>query len=384
MSEQQMVRQSRLRREKELYRYSSALERGDLDMLEAVLHDAERDSMLVQMILEIHEVEQIEQDPLLIEDSMEAAVPSTHLQKAERVTPFSPRRHRRIRLSFRILIAVLAISLLVGLPFAFGILPRTIPQPVQTVLPGTDSSCYMGISPGLRKVCDDHLYQRVGVSEPLGSDQLDILQTYADANELVVVYAFSISAGAKSVPTFDSTLLTPPEVKISKMYREFPTYTGQYVRIYDVEAVKGNPKMLQLHWKITNINLHQPQDPSRGMLISSSLDFGTPFYAGYSIATHQTAIANGAQVTLEHMTVTPSSMRLTFQGKGLPEEIDASLESTVLLQYDGQRNHEVRHGTSIDYYIDAPLSDKHGNQAILLSPKSQKPPVEWTFRVNLP
>jgi hypothetical protein len=55
MAEQQTNRQSRIDREKALYRYIRALDRGDLDMIAAVLEQAERDPALEQMILETHE-----------------------------------------------------------------------------------------------------------------------------------------------------------------------------------------------------------------------------------------------------------------------------------------------------------------------------------------
>ncbi len=55
MAEQQTAKRNQLDRDKALYRYVRALDGGDLDMIAAVLRQAERDPALEQMILETHE-----------------------------------------------------------------------------------------------------------------------------------------------------------------------------------------------------------------------------------------------------------------------------------------------------------------------------------------
>src|SRR5258708_39542510 len=55
MTEHQAIRQRRLDREKAAYRYTTALDQGDIDTIATVLQQAERDPELEQMILEIHE-----------------------------------------------------------------------------------------------------------------------------------------------------------------------------------------------------------------------------------------------------------------------------------------------------------------------------------------
>lgn len=62
MAEQQTDKQRELDREKALYRYVCALDRGDLDAMAAVLRQAERDPALEQMILETHEAFLAEED----------------------------------------------------------------------------------------------------------------------------------------------------------------------------------------------------------------------------------------------------------------------------------------------------------------------------------
>ena len=54
MTEQQATRQRRLDREKAAYRYTTALDNGDIDTIATVLQQAERDPELEQMILGIH------------------------------------------------------------------------------------------------------------------------------------------------------------------------------------------------------------------------------------------------------------------------------------------------------------------------------------------
>ncbi len=56
MSNKQSTLEQRLLREKALYRYANALERGDADTLAAILYKAESDAILEQQITEMHEV----------------------------------------------------------------------------------------------------------------------------------------------------------------------------------------------------------------------------------------------------------------------------------------------------------------------------------------
>jgi hypothetical protein len=62
MAEQQTDKRRQIDREMALYRYVRALDRGDLDMMAAVLEQAERDPSLEQMILETHEAFLAEED----------------------------------------------------------------------------------------------------------------------------------------------------------------------------------------------------------------------------------------------------------------------------------------------------------------------------------
>lgn len=62
MKQQQSGQIRELARERTLYRYSSALERGDFDTVASVLHEAEQDPVLERMILEVNEVYQEEYD----------------------------------------------------------------------------------------------------------------------------------------------------------------------------------------------------------------------------------------------------------------------------------------------------------------------------------
>jgi hypothetical protein len=64
MQELQDTRIRQLARQKALYRYSRALERGDFDTITAVLREAEHDPMLEQMLVEVHEEYQREAEAL--------------------------------------------------------------------------------------------------------------------------------------------------------------------------------------------------------------------------------------------------------------------------------------------------------------------------------
>jgi len=64
--------------EKALYQYSNALERGDFEVVSAVLKEAERDPMLERMLLEVNEVYQAE-----MEGQQTYATPTPHTMEDE-------------------------------------------------------------------------------------------------------------------------------------------------------------------------------------------------------------------------------------------------------------------------------------------------------------
>ncbi len=83
MNNQQSTQMSRLDREKALYLYSNALERGDFATVEAVLYQAENDLELGQMILEVDEALQSEflitaqaDETVLIQQLLQRYLPS--------------------------------------------------------------------------------------------------------------------------------------------------------------------------------------------------------------------------------------------------------------------------------------------------------------------
>ncbi|MEO6892674.1 MAG: PQQ-binding-like beta-propeller repeat protein [Ktedonobacteraceae bacterium] len=65
MREQEAARRQRLAYEKTLYRYSNALERGDLDTIIAILHAAENDPHLEQLIIETHREGYQQEEPAM-------------------------------------------------------------------------------------------------------------------------------------------------------------------------------------------------------------------------------------------------------------------------------------------------------------------------------
>ena len=83
MSNQQPTFKQRLLREKALYRYANALERGDADTLATILHEAESDAILEQQITEMHEMyleekhmEMVVQDTEQVQQMLRQHIPS--------------------------------------------------------------------------------------------------------------------------------------------------------------------------------------------------------------------------------------------------------------------------------------------------------------------
>ena len=121
MTEQQATRLQRLAREKTAYRYTTALDNGDLDTIATILQQAERDSELEQMILEIHGAYAAEDGlvsaPIEVEISpfsLPSLPPVPTLPPSSTLPP--PARRHRLRLGIlaRTLAAVLVVGALVG------------------------------------------------------------------------------------------------------------------------------------------------------------------------------------------------------------------------------------------------------------------------------
>lgn len=120
MHEQRLTRQQRLAREKAVYRYMTALDSGDVDTIAAILHEAERDPALQQMILEVQDFYQNEDSIIITSDEilhaqvrMSAFLPLQAVagQQSEPVLL----RHFRSRNRFRSLTQIFAAILIMGI-----------------------------------------------------------------------------------------------------------------------------------------------------------------------------------------------------------------------------------------------------------------------------
>jgi hypothetical protein len=96
MSEKQMDNREQLTREKALYLYANALERGDFATIEAILEQATRDIDLDEMIFELHEAYQDEQegvhadDAALVRELIRAHLPSGLAMSEDEVLEVPP------------------------------------------------------------------------------------------------------------------------------------------------------------------------------------------------------------------------------------------------------------------------------------------------------
>ncbi len=118
--EQQTTRTQHLAREKALFRYTTALDQGDIDTLHALLQQAEGDLALEQMIIETQKVYQAEDDIVVSEDEVEQArellLASSPTEGAiwyeNRYRP--PTRFQRFNMMLRVLAAALVICALLA------------------------------------------------------------------------------------------------------------------------------------------------------------------------------------------------------------------------------------------------------------------------------
>lgn len=131
MREQEAARRQRLAYEKTLYRYSNALERGDLDTIIAILHAAENDPHLEQLIFETHREGYQQEEPTMQPENIHnqvtplpygAALSGQFQQPAflpQRSRPTN-RPHRRWLIALQTTAAILVVgALLISAFFVF-------------------------------------------------------------------------------------------------------------------------------------------------------------------------------------------------------------------------------------------------------------------------
>lgn len=130
MRETTAARRQRLAYEKTLYQYSTALEGGDLDSIISILHTAENDAHLEQLIIETHMEGYQQEGPLLQQTnpssqtklhSLEASIPDLSQQPISLLGAF--RTRRRFRNRFIVLQSAVAVliasALLLSILFIF-------------------------------------------------------------------------------------------------------------------------------------------------------------------------------------------------------------------------------------------------------------------------
>lgn len=113
MSEQHVTRERRLANERSLYRYSRALERGDIETIATLLQEASHNEELERMIFAMHELDQ--PADLLPALASEHHTPATSpLEPVSRSNPEHSTLRQRVRRRVQTLAAVLAVAALVA------------------------------------------------------------------------------------------------------------------------------------------------------------------------------------------------------------------------------------------------------------------------------
>lgn len=113
-------RQQRLAYEKTLYRYSTALERGDLDTIITILHEAEDDPYLEHLIFEMHQEDYQKEEPTMSHVSSKQSPASEEtslpeLNRSLRSQPEqAPRTRKRWLTTLRGIAAVAVVAILIG------------------------------------------------------------------------------------------------------------------------------------------------------------------------------------------------------------------------------------------------------------------------------
>ena len=120
MSERQTTRERRLSNERALYRYTRAFERGDIEIIAAILQEASQNAELEDMIYEMHHLYQ-QEDQLenQLQEQNFPAAQENHNQEVNipgQLLPISHTRRprwQRVRLTLQTLAAVLVVAVLI-------------------------------------------------------------------------------------------------------------------------------------------------------------------------------------------------------------------------------------------------------------------------------
>ncbi|GHO44793.1 PQQ-binding-like beta-propeller repeat protein [Ktedonospora formicarum] len=122
MREYEVDRRQRLAYEETLYRYSTALERGDFDTIIAILHEAESDARLERLIIETHQEGYQQEEPGMIQDEQTILLLPDAPQEGPRRQPRpsirKPRKRWLIALQ-GIAAALVVVTLIAGALFIF-------------------------------------------------------------------------------------------------------------------------------------------------------------------------------------------------------------------------------------------------------------------------
>ncbi|GHO55872.1 DUF4179 domain-containing protein [Ktedonobacter robiniae] len=218
---------------------------------------------------------------------------------------------RRIALTFSLALVVLLFA--TGAFYATGAIRFHSDQPAQTMLnPGVNSAALLSSLVKSDVQARTLAFTTVNQTEGTGSNTINLQNVYADANNIVLGYTFTIKVGPLG-PQMPLPTITLPGQQPIKPYNTLIKFgdtikPGQERTIaalayFNASAIQSNPQHIQLNISISRGTTVEHFSPT------------VPFSVGKTVHVHQTVTAYGHTIMLDRVVITPSESRFYFSSR---------------------------------------------------------------------
>ncbi len=333
----------------------------------------------------------------------------------------APIRGTRLHRLANMVAAILIIAILAGGSFLLFRNHHVLPGSRTSSAPVCDFRNLHGTS--WASICDHHLYQDVNVVRSIGGHNLTIEQVYADQDQVVLAYTVTDlnNKSDKLATLVATTTIEHTIVDQNSGYNGGGWYDAQRglqvnFRSFHLADFQIQAKILHIHLAVervfinplTRINMDQPVATTQLQNADGPVlfDFTTSFYPSRLVTINQTVTVNAKSVTLERVSITPSTTRV-FLSTPLASSSVSSQEThagpsgngatydtftlvvagkSFVADEGGNKAQRDANGTlysqsEIDYY--APFSTEHGQWTLTVA-NTKENGAPWIFHFQMP
>jgi hypothetical protein len=212
---------------------------------------------------------------------------------------------RRIALTLSLALCVLLLAS--GAFYTASVFGSHASQQVQTTLnPGVDSAALLSSLVQSNAQARTLAFTTVNQTEGTGSNIVKLQKVYADANNIVLGYTFTIKDGPWAPQMPLPTITLPGQQPIKPYNTVIKSGQGQTIAAlayFNGSAIQSNPQQLQLNISISRETTVEHFSPT------------VPFSVGKTVDVHQTVTAYGHTITLDRVVITPSESRFYFSSQ---------------------------------------------------------------------